>query len=134
MADQQPVHVSILGAGSTYGVYLVKWAYQLLKNPQSNRENIPLPPIGSISYSNSNDRNVGLVMDVLLGDLHQMAGLENETLEQVRKHVRGYTRWRDMVAKEKPDLILLDPDTGKAADAFDCGGVDGHEKLLLPAF
>ncbi len=107
MTGQQPVHVSVLGAGSTYGVYLVKWAYQLLKNPQSNRENVPVPPIGSISYSNTNERNVGMVLDVLLEDLHQMPGFENATTEEVKKDVRGYVRWRDMVAKEKPDLVII---------------------------
>lgn len=107
MSSQQPVHISVLGAGSTYGVFLVKWAYQLLRNPGSNRDPISLPPIGSISYSNTSERNVGLVQEVLLGDLHQMPGLENETGDQLKKHVRGYTRWRDMVAKEKPDMVVI---------------------------
>lgn len=107
MSGQQPVHVSVLGAGSTYGIFLVKWAYQLMKDPRTNRENVPIPPIGSISYSNTNERNVALVQDVLLNDLRKMAGFENEAMDELKSKVRGYARWRDMVAKEKPDLVVI---------------------------
>jgi hypothetical protein len=106
MPAQQPVHVSVIGAGSTYGIYLVKWAYQLLKDPRGG-EALSIPPVGSISYSNTNERNVARVPEVLVNDLKPMAGFENETAEQIKKSVRGYTRWRDMVAKEKPGLVVI---------------------------
>src|SRR5262245_8147195 len=106
MGDR-PFHVSILGAGSAYGVYLVKWAYQLLRDPNTNRENLAIPQIGSISYSNTDRRNTDLVMEVLQSDLHQMPGFETLTAEQIGRHVRGYDRWREMVEKEKPDLVVV---------------------------
>lgn len=106
MTDR-PLHVSILGAGSAYGVYLVKWAFQLLRDPHSNREGLTFPPIGSISYSNTDVRNTLLVMDVLMEDLHQMSGFETVSVDDVRHHVRAYERWREMVEKEKPDLVVV---------------------------
>jgi hypothetical protein len=106
MSDR-PLHVSVLGAGSAYGIFLVKWAYQLLKDPKGNREGLPLPPIGSISYSNTSERNRNLVFEVLQDDLHQMPGFENVTADELKKHIRGYEKWREMVAKEKPDLTVV---------------------------
>jgi hypothetical protein len=107
MNRTKPVHISVIGAGSTYGIFLVKWAYQLLKNPGSNRENISLPPIGSISYSNTDKRNTDLVFDVLLADLGHMPGFEKITAAELTKSVRRYDRWREMVQKEKPDLTVV---------------------------
>jgi hypothetical protein len=103
----QPVNVSILGAGSAYGVYLVKWAYQLLRDPKTNREGLALPPIGAVSFSNTHPRNRDFVYEVLLNDLHRMPEMEKETLEGVKKNVRGYINWREMVAQEKPDLVVV---------------------------
>lgn len=105
--SQRPLHVSVLGAGSAYGVFPVKWAYQLLRDPNSTRENLTFPPIASISYSNTDRRNTALVLEVLQNDLHQMPGLENVTTEEIGRHVRGYERWREMVEKEKPDLVIV---------------------------
>jgi hypothetical protein len=107
MTNYSPLHVSVLGAGSVYGVYIVKWAYQLLRDPKSNRENIPVPPIGSISYSNTDERNQNLVLEVLQDDLHSMPGFENVSVDELKKDVRGYTRWQDMVQTEKPDLVVV---------------------------
>jgi predicted dehydrogenase len=101
------IHVSVIGAGSAYGIFLVKWAYQLLRDPKSNRENLPLPTIGSISYSNTNDRNRDLVLEVLQDDLHRMPGFEQISLDELKKNVRGYTRWREMIRQEKPDLVVV---------------------------
>ncbi|MBP8004991.1 MAG: Gfo/Idh/MocA family oxidoreductase [Elusimicrobia bacterium] len=106
MSDR-PFHVSVLGAGSAYGVYLVKWAFQLLRDPHANREGLSLPALGSISYSNTDARNTALVSEVPLDDLHQMAGFENLTADDLRRHVRPYERWREMVEKEKPDVVVL---------------------------
>ena len=66
------LNVSIIGAGSTYGIFLVKWALQLKHFPDSNREKIAFPAIGKISYSNTNERNRDLVTEVLLDDLSHM--------------------------------------------------------------
>lgn len=38
--SENSLHVSVLGAGSAYGVYLVKWAFQLLRDPHANREGL----------------------------------------------------------------------------------------------
>ncbi len=106
MSDR-PLHVSVLGAGSAYGVYLVKWAYQLFRDRNANRENLSFPPIGSISYSNTDKRNTALVLEVLQNDLHQMPGFETLTTEEIGRHVRGYDRWREMVEREKPDIVVV---------------------------
>lgn len=105
--NTKPLHVSVLGAGSAYGVFLVKWAYQLMRDPNTNRENLSFPPIGSISFSNTDRRNNALVYEVLQNDLHQMPGFENVTSEEIAQSVRGYERWREMIEKENPDLLVV---------------------------
>ncbi len=101
------MNVSILGAGSTYGVFLVKWALQLKHNPETNREKVPIPPIGVVSYSNVAERNVNLVKEVLLDDISRMSSLAKMPQEQLVKDVHGYTNWREMLTKESPGLIII---------------------------
>ena len=72
------MNVSIIGAGSTYGIFLVKWALQLKHFPESNREKISLPPLGAISYSNTTERNRDLVAEVLLDDLSHMSSFTDD--------------------------------------------------------
>src|SRR5438309_22231 len=101
------MNVGIVGAGSTYGVFLVKWALQLKLFPESNREKIEIPPIGQISYSNTTERNRDLVREVLLDDLAHMAPFAGKKLDDTVKSVRGYVNWREMVEKEKPGLVVI---------------------------
>lgn len=107
MVENKPVNISVIGAGSTYGVFLVKWALQLKHDQKSNRENIPIPPIGTISYSNTTERNRDLVMEVLLDELAEMPFFAESNVESFLKGVKGYTNWREMVASESPHLVVV---------------------------
>lgn len=101
------MNVSIIGAGSTYGIFLVKWALQLKHFPESNREKITLPPLGAISYSNTTERNRDLVLEVLLDDISHMPSFAGKNPKEVIKDVHGYTNWREMIEKESPGLVVL---------------------------
>lgn len=101
------MNVSIVGAGSTYGIFVVKWALQLKHFPETNREKVTIPQIGNISYSNTNERNRDLVMEILQDDLSHMPSFVNVDVNNVTKDVHGYTNWREMISKETPGLIVL---------------------------
>lgn len=107
MSDSHPMNVSIVGAGSTYGIFLVKWALHLKHDPKSNRENISIPPLGTISYSNTTERNKNLVMELLLDDLARMPFFAAASPESFLKDVHGYTNWREMLSKENPGLVII---------------------------
>ncbi len=101
------MNVSVIGAGSTYGVYLVKWALTLKYFPETNREAVTIPAIGTISYSNTNERNRDLVLEVLENDLSQMTSFSSKKFETISKDIHGYTNWREMIHKEQPGLIVI---------------------------
>ena len=101
------MNVSIVGAGSAYGIFLVKWALQLKHHPETNRENIPIPVIENISYSNTSERNRDLVLEVLVNDLAHMPSFAKTPEETILKSVRGYTNWREMILKESPELVVI---------------------------
>lgn len=101
------MNVSVIGAGSTYGVFLVKWALLLKHFPETNREKISIPPIGAISYSNTTERNRDLVVEVLLDDLSHMPSFAGKEPKDILKDVHGYTNWREMAAKEDPGLVVV---------------------------
>ncbi len=101
------MNVSIIGAGSTYGIFLVKWALQLKHFPEANREKVPIPPIGTISYSNTTERNRDLVTEVLLDDLSRMPSFAGREPKSVLNDVHGYTNWREMIEKENPGLVVI---------------------------
>ena len=101
------MNVSIIGAGSTYGIFLVKWALQLKHFPEANREKIAVPPMGEISYSNTSERNKDLVFEVLLDDLSHMPSFADRDPDTLTKSIHGYTNWREMIAKEKPGLVVI---------------------------
>ncbi len=107
MPNATPLNVSIIGAGSTYGIFLVKWALQLKHFPESNRDNIPVPPIGAISYSNTTERNRDLVIEILQDDLSHMPSFKGKDIPKVLKDIHGYTNWREMTAKENPGLVII---------------------------
>ncbi|MBI1979641.1 MAG: Gfo/Idh/MocA family oxidoreductase [Elusimicrobia bacterium] len=107
MNQSNPINVSIIGAGSTYGIFLVKWALQLKHHPETNRDKIPVPPIGTISYSNTTERNKDLVRDVLLNDLSRMPSFAKIPSETILKDVHGYTNWREMILKESPTMVVI---------------------------
>ena len=107
MDKKNSINVSIIGAGSTYGIFLVKWALQLKCFPETNRENISFPPIGTISYSNTSERNKNLVLEVLLNDLSHMSSFSNLSSEKILNDVHGYTNWREMILKENPGLVVI---------------------------
>ena len=102
-----PINVSIIGAGSTYGIFLVKWALQLKHFPETNREEFPIPPIGEISYSNTSERNKDLVLEVLLNDLSRMPSFAKIDSETLLKSVHGYSNWREMILKESPGIVVI---------------------------
>jgi len=99
--------ISILGAGSTYGVFLVKWALLLKHFPETNRDKIAVPSIGALSYSNTTERNRDLVIEVLLDDLSHMPSFSGKDPKEILKDVHGYSNWREMVSKENPGLVVL---------------------------
>jgi hypothetical protein len=101
------MNVSIIGAGSTYGIFLVKWALQLKYNSEGSRENIPIPALDAISFSNMSERNNKLVLEVLLNDLSLMSSFKKLDSDKILKDIRGYTNWREMLMKEKPDLVVI---------------------------
>ncbi len=101
------MNVSIIGAGSTYGIFLVKWALQVKHFPEANREHITIPDIGVISYSNTTERNRDLVSEVLLDDLSRMPSFSGKDHKSIMKDVHGYTNWREMVEKENPGLVVI---------------------------
>jgi len=47
------------------------------------------------------------VLEVLQDDLHQMPGFEKTSIDDIKKRVRGYVRWRDMLKTEKPNLVVV---------------------------
>ena len=102
-----PMNISVIGAGSTYGIFLVKWALQLKHFPETNRDKVPIPPIGEISYSNTTERNKDLVLEVLLDDLSRMPSFAGKDLNAILKNVHGHTNWREMVSKESPGLVVI---------------------------
>lgn len=101
------MNVAIIGAGSTYGVFLVKWALHLKHDPKSNREKITIPEIGTIAYSNTTQRNKDLVMEVLEDELSRMPFFSKTAADSYLKDVHGYTNWREMVSKESPALVII---------------------------
>lgn len=108
MADKNaPINVSVIGAGSTYGIYLVKWALDLKYYPDSHREAVTMPPIGRVSYSNTHERNRDLVLEVLENDLSQMPAFSDKKFADVAKDVKGYVNWREMLQKEQPGLAVI---------------------------
>ncbi len=107
MEQKNKTNVSIIGAGSTYGIFLVKWALQLKWFPEANTENISPPAIGNISYSNTSERNKNLVLEVLLNDLSHMSSFSSMSSEKILKDVHGYTNWREMILKESPGLVVI---------------------------
>ena len=102
-----PVKVSIIGAGSTYGIFLVKWALQLKYFPESNRENVVVPPISSISFSNTTERSKNLVLEVLMNDLNHMSSFSSIDSEKIIQDVHGYTNWREMLLKENSQFVII---------------------------
>lgn len=101
------MNVAILGAGSTYGVFLVKWALHLKHDPKSNREKVTIPEIGTVAYSNTTERNKDLVMEVLEDELFHMALFSKSSPDSYLKDVHGYTNWREMLSKESPGLVII---------------------------
>ncbi|OGR89417.1 MAG: hypothetical protein A3A86_06215 [Elusimicrobia bacterium RIFCSPLOWO2_01_FULL_60_11] len=101
------MNVSVIGAGSTYGIFLVKWAMLLKHFPETNRNKVPIPPLSVISYSNTTERNRDLVIEVLMDDLSHMPRFEGRDLKSVLADVHGYTNWREMLTKEDPGLVVL---------------------------
>ena len=101
------MNVSIIGAGSTYGIFLVKWALQLKHFPETNREKITVPPLGTISYSNTTERNRDLVKEVLLDDLSHMPSFAGKEHQKILQDIHGFTNWREMVSKENPGLVVV---------------------------
>ena len=101
------MNVSVVGAGSTYGIFLVKWALLLKHYPVTNRENIPIPSIEDISYSNTTERNKNLVQEVLVDDLSHMPYFMDKELDKIVSGIHGYTNWREMMAKETPGLVTI---------------------------
>lgn len=101
------MNVSIIGAGSTYGIFLVKWALQLKHHPESNREKLPVPSIGTISYSNTTERNKNLVMEVLIDDIERMPSFADKPSDSFTQDVHGYINWREMISKESPGLVII---------------------------
>jgi hypothetical protein len=101
------INVSILGAGSTYGVFLVKWALLLKHFPETNRDKISVPSIGTISYSNSTERSRNLVLEVLLDDLSHMPSFAGKDPVDILKDVHGYSNWREMATQEEPGLLVI---------------------------
>ncbi len=100
------MNVSVIGAGSTYGVYLVKWALTLKHFPETSNEQ-SVPPIGTISYSNTSERNRDLVLEVLENDIAQMPSFSSKKFADMSKDVHGYINWREMVQKEQPGLVVI---------------------------
>lgn len=106
MSASNSMNVSVIGAGSTYGVYLVKWALTLKYFPETNNE-LPVPSIGTISYSNTSERNRNLVLEVLENDLSQMPSFSSKKFDDIAKDVHGYINWREMIQKEKPGMVVI---------------------------